>query len=213
VASFGADAHGSAAADAVGFGADGDGVADRLYPLPPRPVVDGEGPRVAGAVVGAAAGGAAAGFGVTPTVTARNSSTTPALQEIVIDTSTGPWWNTTGTAWLAPTDVTVFPPTRRVAFWPSRLTNVTLLSAGTLSRLALGCDLQTSMLSTLPPLNSTAGVDSGSSACAAPAINTGPALSAAAARILAILGTTAEYITIQRLGRGHVHGRFVALCR
>ena len=166
-------------------------------------------------MVGAVAGGAAAGFGVTPTVTARNSSTTPALQEMVIDTSTGPWWNTTGTAWLAPTDVTVFPPTRSVAFWPSRLTNVTLLSEGTVSRLVLGWDLQTSMLSTLPPLNSTAGAASGS-ALAAPATNAGPAPSAAAARILAILGTTAEYITIQRLGREHVQDRrrrFVALCK
>jgi hypothetical protein len=55
-------------------------------------------PRPAGGVVAAAAGGGAAAFAVTPTVTGRNSSTTPALQEIVIDTSTGPWWKTTGTA-------------------------------------------------------------------------------------------------------------------
>ena len=52
----------------------------------------------------------------------------------------------------------------------------------------LGWDLQTSMFSTLPPLNSTDGGPAGA-AYAAPAISAGPAPRAATTRILGIART------------------------
>jgi hypothetical protein len=118
---------------------------------------------------------------------------------------------------LAPTEVTVLPPIRSVAFWPSRLTNVTLLSAGTVTLPVLGCDLQTSMFSTLPPLNSTEGGPAGA-ALAIPAISAGPAPRAAATRILGIdadrtdADRNREYITIQRFG-GEQSVAGAAFCR
>jgi len=195
------------AADAQGSAADGSAVTDavalalaELRADPDEP--DEPDPRLFDGGGGAAAGWAAGGFAVTPTVTARNSSTTPALHEMVIDTSTGPWWNTTGTAWFAPTDVTVLPPIRSVAFWPSRLTNDTWLSAGTVSLPVLGCDLQTSMFSTLPPLNSTFGGPAGA-ADATPAISAGPVPSTATRSKRTgrkLPDRKRVYITIQRFG-------------
>jgi hypothetical protein len=85
------------------------------------------------------------------------------------------------------------------------LTNVTLPSAGTVTLPALGCDLQTSMFSTLPPLNSTVGGPAGA-ADAGPAISAGPVPRAATTRIL---GKRADrklpdrkrvFMTIQRFG-------------